>query len=1223
MSRYRKYTDNYLAILEGLHLTEEIGGKPLIDTSATSKTIYTQDVLKDKYRATVVELRNPKQYNAETTREEIYAPANYVQYPRYGQGEYDAAFAYWITNINPYLLETYRNSGDEGFKTYFAFPYIDDKGIPCALSVARFGHEPTAQFFITLVRNTHAPYEEREVTFIGHNDIMKNSYYAAMHGEHQEEEIDENRIMRSLRLKIGSNNVSQLLGSLFTQDGTITEENFVQLKARIRHRNVDNRDILTPQIPRLIQIVKKINVGLSQQIQHDYTQNFVDFFKQKRYEQLLRDVIAHAHAQHHKPKQPETIAELQDLYLEFLVIQLYSDQSNSRESFLAGGISETESATLLSRFKTVTPRTRNTATFAEKINQFYRNIHYSMLITQLEHAIHDSESTLVRDNANSELQWIRSLSDNFLNLKPSKQKTAIAFVTQLISFTQTPNDEGYLKLKKLYPKVRSDLAKLENVKSNLEIIRFNQQIAALKQNLKTCPHPYIRRELAKNVNFVKRILPSFQDSSIDQQISINLFLEKLNALTTENSEFNLRTLEEHYTQLSLPMIPPQERAQLLLPGNIAYMQHEIEQNNYLFDTQGRILVSTLDSTQNNQPTMWSLDVATHAPDLSAQFNKLLSTTLQKQTTAIITGNILDLFNQNKTHIFPLQQSLQIFLNQIAQTYQRNMSPDIIISDETRETALLATMRSLNVAVMESLAQSLVAASIHSTGRVLRKLNTQTVNNALISAQETLRQDGQNLLIQNLHAQLQTQAAATPSLENALNPIVCFDITPSLATEITSMQIEPEYSCRQIKTFRCAASDFVPRRETNHVRIHSNALGVPENLSAIAYQNQFSQRLSQIARTYTFRDEKPVTYYLYDASSEQIQQSIAVIHNFNRRIKTPGEIVPPCWLQTYNLSEPGIPLGAPLFTNTTSEITLLFEMTLCYQISTVDARTQLNLAPYRSFLNPAPSLFGDFLRSTLFASSSEGKQTRRQITELKNTWQQAANSETDLSTKASVAKALQKLLAFDLHYAPEHALLIQALSLTIQETSILNDESAAQQATTLALGHAQIFDLAPLPATIQVPLNTLLGATEKRTAIQAANLLSTAMQYYCAQQQNTAGMLPIYQKATEAAHEATSPEDIARTKAHLLTPPEPSKPAVKISTRQPNSPPSSADRKKTVHRSHHPEQSATSLGQGRHGLFGARKEQFKQKESILKKAGQNKAAAFNKRRTLGSGSDSET
>jgi hypothetical protein len=1222
MSRYRKYTGNYLAIIQGLRLTDELNGRPLIDTRPTSKSVYTTDILKDKYRATVVELRNPEQYNAETTREEIYAPSNHAQDPRYGQGEYDAAFAYWITDITPDLLNIHQEASDETFKTYFAFPYIDDKGVPCALSVARFGHDPTAQFIITLVRNTHAPYEEREVTFIAHNDIMKTSYYAAMHGAHSEEEIDENRIMRSLRLKIGSQNVSQLLGSLFTQEGTITEENFVQLKARIRHRNVDNRDILTQQIPRLIQIVKKINVGLAQQIQSVYTQDFVDFFKQKRYEQLLREVIAHA--QHHKPKKPEAIAELQDLYLEFLVIQLYSDQSNSRESFLAGGISETESTALLSRFNLDNPLPLNETAFADKINQFYRNIHCTMLITRLKHAIHDCESPLVQENAKSELQWIRNLGDNFLNLKPSKQKTAIAFVTQLINFTQTPESNAYyLTLKKLYPKVRLDPAKLENVKSNLEITQFNQQISTLKHNIKTCPHPYVRRELAKNVEFLKRIIPSFSSSSIVEKISINLLLISLNTLATESTESNLSTLEEHYRQLELPSIPLNERAQLLLPANIAYMQHEIEQNNYLFDTQGRILVSTLDSTQNNQPTMWSLDVATHAPDLSAQFNKFLSTTLQKQTTAIITGNILGLFYQNKTHIFPLQQSLQIFLNQIAQTYQRDMSPDIIISDETREAALLATMRSLNVAVMESLAQSLVAASIHSTGRVLRKLNTQTVNNALISAQETLRQQGQNLLIQNLHEQLQTHATGTPSLENALNPIVCFDITHSLATEITSMQINSEYNCRQIQAFRCAAPDFVPRNKTTHLRIHSNALSVPEGLSPIDYQTQFNQRLSKIASTCQFRYNRPVTYYLYDASSEQIQKSIAAIHNFNRRIRTAEYIVPLCWLQTYNPSEPGIPLGAPLFTNTTSEITLLFEMTLCNQISMVDSKKKLDLGPYYSFLNRAPSLLGDWLRSPLFAASSEGRQTGRQITDLKTAWQQAENSERHLSTKESVTNALQKMLAFDLHYDPQYALLIQALSLTIQETSILNDESAAQQATTLALGHAQIFDLATLPTEIQVPLNTLLHATEKRTAIQAANLLSTAMEDYCAQHQNTAGMLPIYQKATEAAHEATSPEDIARTKAHLLTTPEPSKPAVKISTRQPNSPPSSADRKKTVHRSHHPEQSATSLGQGRHGLFGARKEQFKQTESILKKAGQNKAAAFNKRRTPGSGSDSDT
>ncbi|NDH67569.1 MAG: hypothetical protein EBY22_06605, partial [Gammaproteobacteria bacterium] len=560
MSRYRKYTDNYLAILAGLGLNQEVG----IDTRATSKAKYTKDVLKDKYRATVVELRDPEQYNAETAREQIYSPANFEQYPRYGQGEYDAAFSYWITNLNPDLVKIYNESSDPNLKAYFAVPYIDDNGIPCALSVTRFGHGSTAQFFITLVRNTHEPYEEREVAFIAHNDIMKTSC------------------------------------SLFTQEGTITEENFVQLKARIRHRNVDNRDILIPQIPRLIKIVNKINVGLAQEIQSKYTQDFVDFFKQERYEQLLLKVIADAKA--HCRTQPKAITELQDLYLEFLIIQLHADRDDSRESFLTGGISETESAALLARFKKVAPQAHNTADFAEKINQFYRNIHYSMLITKLKHAIHDSESKLVRDNAKSELQWIRSLSDNFLNLKSSKQKTAIAFVTQLISFTQTPNDEGYRALKKLYPKVRLEPAKLENVKSNLEIIRFNQQITALKRNLKTCPHPYVRRELAKNVEFVKKILPSFQDSSIDQQISINQFLEKLNELTTENSEFNLRTLEEHYTQLSLLIIPREKRAQLLLPTNIACMQHEIEKNNYLFDTQGRILVSTLDSTQNNQPT---------------------------------------------------------------------------------------------------------------------------------------------------------------------------------------------------------------------------------------------------------------------------------------------------------------------------------------------------------------------------------------------------------------------------------------------------------------------------------------------------------------------------------------------------------------------------------------------------------------------------------------------
>lgn len=1139
MSRYRKYTDNYLAILKGLRLTENRGGRALIDTQASTRTEYNHVVLADKYRATVVELRDPNKYNAETTRDILYDPKNYDIYSRYGQGEYDAAFAFWITNLHPDLQNIYEEMEDQTYKAYFAFPYIDDQDKPCALSVFRFGHDTTAQFGITHIHNTHAPYEERKVTFICHNTIMESDYYTAMHSAHDEKIIDENSIMRHMRTAIGSENVYILLSSLFTPEGTISEKNFENLKTRIRHHNLDNRETFTHQIPQLIEIANKISLDVAQQIQDNYLNHFVDFFKGNNYGKLLIYLIKYTTESH--SNKLEAISELQDLYLEFLVIQLYYEKSNERPVFIASGISEKQTADLLELFKTVMPQARKTTDFSEKINQFYRKAHYSLLITQLEHAIHDSEIPLVRDNAKKQLAWICNLNDKFLGLKPSKQKTAIAFVEQLLLFTSTPNDIYYRDLRKLYPKVRLDPGKLDHLKLNLEIMRFIQNITILKQNLKSCPHPYMRRELAKNVQFIKGILPTFSARSREEQMSINQFLVNLNNLPKNNAEIALKSIEQDYSKFSLPPISDDERTQLLLPSNIARMQHEIEQEHYILDTQGRILVTTLDATQDNQPILWSIDPITgHHPEFGARFNESLSAILQTdQMSAVMTGKILELFEKNKTQIFSVQQSLQIFLDQVAQAYQNNMSPaEPLINDEMRQKAVFASLQRLSSPILQILAQGLAQTCINTRGAVLRKMNPEILNTFLIEEHNNLRQQGKAILIESLRAQIQ-KSGPIAACKSASKPLICFNITQPLATEIITTAIEPEYSCRQLKTFHCNPPNYIPATETKAVRILSNALSTSEDGATIDYQNQFNQRLTQIAHTYQLREKPPATYYLYDASPEQIQQSIAALHGFNGRPQRQETLQTPlCLLQIYNLANSSIQLGYPLFSNSTTEITLMFEMTLCEQIARFDAEDKIDLSHYQTFLNPKPSLFGDLFSSSLFAATSEGQQTRRQIATLKTAWQQQATTETPLSTQPSAAKALQKLLAFDLHFDPTYALLIQALSLAIQETAILNDESIGQtpsSAVVLTLGYAQIFDLSTLPTTIQVPLNTLYQATDKRTAIQGANLLIEAMQDYVNQHQNGATLLTIYQQASDAAQEATSPEDIARTQAHLQTP----------------------------------------------------------------------------------------
>jgi hypothetical protein len=187
---------------------------------------------------------------------------------------------------------------------------------------------------------------------------------------------------------------------------------------------------------------------------------------------------------------------------------------------------------------------------------------------------------------------------------------------------------------------------------------------------------------------------------------------------------------------------------------------------------------------------------------------------------------------------------------------------------------------------------------------------------------------------------------------------------------------------------------------------------------------------------------------------------------------------------------------------------------------------------------------------------------------------------------------------------------------------LNDESIGQtqsSAIVLTLGHAQIFDLSTLPTTIQVPLNTLLQAPDKSTAIQGANLLIEAMQEYVNQHQNGATLLTSYQQASDAAQEATSPADIARTQSLLQTPIAAPKTSRNTSAGQPNSP---RPRRRIMPPSVTEEKSSTSFAR-HHGLFASEDSSRKKPTSILDQAGRNKAAAYKRRTPGGSGSGDNT
>lgn len=1203
MPNFRVYIDDFLTIMDALHLADPLGLR-----QPSSYTDYSTTMEKDKWRATVVELRNARDHDTETTRAQIYNPENFSRFPFYVQGEFEATITYAISAVNPILAQNRAESGDPDYQEYFGFPYVDDQGILCGLSCVRLGHEPNAQYIITVIRNLHAPYAERECILIVDESIIDTDYQA-MHGKHQERTILESDIPSYLETKIGSPNVSSLVKTIFDETGHISEEKYKQLSNRMAHRNVDNRDVLRTQIPRVIENIKQFPQQTITAIQQKYFQDKdqVRFFDALNYKEFLKFLIDTAKTQNNQI----LVHAFQDQFLEFRVFQFYYEYSKYISQFAQHGIQSDILQELYNKFTEDTGSVISQEEFNLRANQFYQGFHFNEQIFRLQREIYNCDSPEIQHLANTQLKWLQAKKVTFFDLSLSKQKTYRLYLKALNEFVSASTEQTYRKLYELSPKVRVTLPPVESIAELVANYQLKEPIELLRTNLSNCQHPYIKKELLKPIRFLKNATQNFNEKPLKEKQIILEFLMALNEFATGASPRTLQNLIGFYASLHLPEPSMQEQQQILLPLQAARIERLIEEKHYTFDCQGSLLVLDLD-IENFQTTTWQLDPAQLYPALASQFTQLLSAELQKKhTTAAITGKILALFAANKHMIFPLQQSLQIYLNEIAQTYQNAFAPHGM-SDNHRHAAVLTTVQELNHYVIEALAQGLIRSSFNQKKAVLQKLDRATLNHYLITAQDNLRQQGKALLIKNLHAQQNLPKTGRETFSTharTLQKIYPIDPAQSLATTLKSEQIHVDYNYRQIQNYRCNNMSFNSSGLLPHIRIHSNALHKPDHLSPEDYMNQFQQRLCQIGEASFFQYRAiSMTYYVYGVSDQQVLATITAVHHYNRSIEVNAHtIVSQCWLQVSDLSPASRKLGYAHFlslwsSGMQSEIALLQEMALCHGIAKSDKTQALDLTGYQAFLHPEPTLVPNVFLSEFFALRTEGKQLRQQIQTLKTSWQSASNPQYNPDNLQDTARlSLQKLMAFDLHFDQEYVLLTQGLSLFLEDKSLIHDESEEQN-FVLALGYAQIFSLLTLPESLTEPFNMLINATDRRSVIIAANILNQEMYAYCVRHNNPAVLLPICQKATEAAHNATSVADIERTKAHLSTPP-PTIDSMAGSSQTGSRKPSPHDSPKRTIQRH--AQQPTSYARNPHHLFAA----GEKKDSILGEAARQKAAAF--------------
>ena len=1205
MSRYRKYTDNYAAMLAALKI-------PLIyknRTEAKRKQEYIDDIYKDKDRATVVELRPG--HLAATTENLIYSPEHYQKNPYYSQGVYDGRSFYFTLESNPTFFEeinTAAQRDDQNYVNKWGFPYIDEEGIDCSLSVTRFGHEPSARYMVTLMRHITDADDRREVQLICSEPIAQDAYYTNLQGQHQETPVESNQILPLMTSEIRSPQIAQLFASIFDENGEISEQKFEHFKTRLSRYNIDNRDILHPQFTRILACLQQVNPQLAHQTQQTYANDPINFFEYEHYKQFLTDLLQTV--QRRQRTHPEVYAELQALCLEFLMVDFVYVKNGTGQEFVRG-LPTDQLTSLQENYLNILPTHTilDEAHFQQIAEQCYRQVYFDKLLRNCAQFAHIAAEP-IRSFADAHLTRLTQFKLSTLSL--SKQHTLIEFTKSLKEFTSNQTAGTLSSLEKLYKKVHLNVADLGSVKQSM----ITHKMSELSTNIDQCQHPYIKEEAEKKLRYMKNI--DFHAQSPQKQALLITFIEKLNQYTASPRPNTLQELAQLYEQLDLIPIDAQKSQKLSLSPELARVYHSIEHHQYTIDPQGRVLVTSFDSPHSTEPTIWNLAMneIEIENEVAAEFYDTLSTELKKQTQAF--APLMDLYEKNKKFIYPLQQAVQTYLSEVAQICQSKLHADGL-SSEIMQTALHRTAALINKKVIGYLAVSLVRAGIH-RGHVSKQLDMQTLNHLVGEKQDRLRKFAYQTLVTQIQLHMRPHDPNVPmSPSNSEKPIqeniVYCDRQQNLITKITTVPVACDYTCEQIQTLRQTSSTAKPTA-IMRTRIHSNALQPLENMSPADYQHQFQTRLEQLTETFQMQYPKPLTYYLYAATAPQIQQTIQAMHRYNWQaiLKNANDNLnlPLCWIQTYSKAEPGTTLGysALDWDGAVSDLTLMHEMSLCTQIATIDAQQTLDLQPYANFLDPNQSLFTRLMKTSVFAFSKEGKQVRSQIETLKEQWRTEANLAEDLGNQTFTTKALQKLIGFDLHYDPEYAILVQTMSLAISKQTLLHD---ATDGTVLAdtLGQAQIFDLLPLPDSIKGPFLALIRSIDKQTAITSARLLKQAMQHYCAKNQDAilvAAMLPITAQQTQATQTTTAPRAIEQLRTHLITPiekPVSSHPKTHTTEKSISRNPARSSQKK---------RSSPSIAEQPDRLFARTSQRRstspeRQPESLLSNAAKNKAQAY--------------
>ncbi|PJD94069.1 MAG: hypothetical protein CK424_00490 [Legionella sp.] len=1090
MPKYKKLSGTYIEMMQAMGMSEDI----YLDPKFTFEK-YREQLEKDMWRSRYVSFDK----TTAQIQHQIYDPNTYEKTKLFTQGDFYAGYikSYFMQHKFSEKIAEYALHQENMFIEDVGFSYIDDQGIACGLSIVKIEgnyldvNDPSPKYAIAIAHNIHATLEERQVSFFCDDDLLQLIQNKQQPALVSEQDIQENNLFKDIESSIGSVKISQLIKGIFT-DGvqTLSEEKFHQLSNRIKPSiNLDNRDFKLKQLKSLIEVAKKTNSPLASTISTESDAS-VDFFEDTHYQQVLLAVLSDAT----KMQQQELITTAEDLYLEYFIVTLMKELGGdeTRETFLSGlrdhRLVDIWKEFSKNRDKPIMPYD----TFKKKSHQFFKQHLYHEEVNKLENDIHYCHDPLVKNEVSQFVDFFRKQA--FTEERLDQQQSLRAFVAALKIFLKDPSIKHYNKLVPLYKEFNFQIPDIEAfvpLEKRPQQAEYDEKIADFKRATDKCKQAFVKEEALIWLQRLKTI--KFENYRPQDQDILLDFLTAIENFTNYPSAQTYDKLMPFYPKFA-SAIPDRDKFLQTQPiAELNYIVSKKIPQPYLFDLQGVMTYDTLDHL--NRPVTVSLDIPND--DMQREFHTLLLAALQKDQTIAEKDaeSILIAYKniKNKKNIIALQQQLHAHIETLAQHYQTALA-DNSFDDQERMALVTETMQAIRPKLMAFFARGLCKAY-----RKGQTIDSAELNKVLNVASVKLKQKGKDLLCENITKKLSqkhknhatydmTQNSQTPSTRLYVNKK--FELT----TSMTIQNVSAEFSCQQMKVFQMNKAQNI-EKEIPRLRLETSALMISANLGTIPFNERFKERLDRIKKTYSF--QKPsYTHYLFDGPYEQennqpdnIALSLSAAHDYNRKNNQSM-----CFVQAIGLSNEGKrSLGYHMFdwSGIGNEATLMAEMSLCTQITTLDTTA------YQKFLQPPQSLlsriYRSLFKSTLFANTHEGAQTKAQIRALKTTWQTQTTVRTDtLDASGLIKLGLQKLMAFDLHFNQDYAILIQTLSLALQGTEAILNIDAASHSPALVLEYTQALDALYKMPQLKTAIKTLIAADNRETAIASANYLISVL-----------------------------------------------------------------------------------------------------------------------------------